>query len=95
VLNDFLIRPIETGEMSALPLRPEAARTRPSRSATVEELIGRIADLVLQRQALRAHEASAASLEGNRAELVNAHWDLSRALIERHCPPKADAEAAA
>jgi hypothetical protein len=26
---------------------------------------------------------------------VAAHWDLSRALIERHCPPKADAAVAA
>jgi hypothetical protein len=64
-------------------------------SATVEDLVGRIADLVLLRQSLRAMDSDHLSLEQNRCELVAAHWDLSRALIARHCPPKADAEAAA
>ena len=68
-----------------------AAPARP----TVEDLIGRIADLVLARQALRANGADRELLERNRHELVAAHWDLSHALIERHCLPKADAEAAA
>jgi hypothetical protein len=77
------------------PLRPPApARLVPDVS-TVEELIGRIADLVLVRQSLRASAADELILERNRCELVAAHWDLSHALIARHCPPKADAAAAA
>ena len=70
------------------------ARLNPDRP-TVEDLISRIADLVLARQSLRSNGADLHSLEHNRTELVAAHWDLSHALIERHCPPKADAEAAA
>ena len=64
---------------------------------TVEDLIGRIADLVLARQSMRASGADALMLEQNRRELVAAHWDLSHALIERHCAPKPEpnAEAAA
>ena len=62
---------------------------------TVEDLIGRIADLVLVRQSLRSSGADERILEQNRRELVAAHWDLSRALIERHCVPKPDSEAAA
>jgi hypothetical protein len=78
--------------MSATPLRhPAPARPEPVVRATVEDLIGRIADLVLQRQRLRSDGATPSALEQNRRALVNAHWDLSHALIERHCPPKADA----
>jgi hypothetical protein len=73
---------------------PAPGCIRPERP-TVEDLVGRIADLVLERQSLRANGAERETLERNRAELVSAHWELSRALIERHCPPKADAEAAA
>jgi hypothetical protein len=63
---------------------------------TVEDLVGRIADLVLERQSLRSQAADSLLLERNRLALVRAHQDLSLALIERHCPPKADtAEAAA
>ncbi len=62
---------------------------------TVEEMIGRIADLVLVRQSMRASGVDQVELERNRSEIVSAHWELSHALIERHCPPKADAEAAA
>jgi hypothetical protein len=89
VLNHFLIPPIETVGMTTIELRPDA-------SAGVEDLISRIAELVLERQALRSHDAESALLERNRVALVHAHHDLSRALIARHCPPKADtAEAAA
>lgn len=73
---------------------PAPARFHPE-LPTVEDLIGRIADLVLARQSLRANGADHSALEVNRCELVTAHWDLSRALIERHCPPKADTAAAA
>ena len=73
--------------MQTTSLRPDAV-------SSVEDLVSRIADLVLERQSLRASSADAASLEQNRLELVNSHWALSRALIQRHCPPKADAAAA-
>jgi hypothetical protein len=80
--------------MSSSLRHPAPARLDPERES-VEDLIGRIADLVLVRQSLRANGADLHLLEQNRHELVSAHWDLSHALIERHCPPKADAEAAA
>lgn len=70
------------------------ARLDPERP-TVEDLIGRIADLVLMRQSLRAAGGDPDALEQNRCDLVAAHWALSHALIERHCVPKPDAEAAA
>jgi hypothetical protein len=70
--------------MSTLELRTNAP-------ATVEDLVSRIADLVLERQSLRSHAADSLLLERNRLALVRAHQDLSFALIERHCPPKADA----
>jgi hypothetical protein len=92
-LNGFLIRADDTGDMST-SLRPSVPARADSGQPTVEDLIGRIADLVLLRQSLRAMESDHLSLEQNRCELVAAHWDLSRALIARHCPPRADAEAA-
>jgi hypothetical protein len=88
VLNDFLIPPIDTDGVSALELRS----TIP---ASVEDLVSRIADLVLERQSLRSAAADSLLLERNRLALVRAHQDLSLALIERHCPPKADAAEAA
>jgi hypothetical protein len=89
VLNDLLIKPIDTVGVTTLELRPNTP-------ATVEDLISRIADLVLERQSLRSLAADSALLERNRLALVRANQDLSLALIDRHCPPKADlAEAAA
>lgn len=79
--------------MSTLHLRP--APRAPIARRSVEELVGRIAELVLERQSMRSCGETATTLERNRAELVAAHWELSRALIERHCPPKADSEFAA
>jgi hypothetical protein len=93
-LNRFLIPADDTGVMTTQLRHAASARLHPER-LTVEELIGRIADLVLVRQSLRTNGCDRETLERNRAELVDAHWELSRALIERHCPPKADAEAAA
>ena len=92
-LNGFLNYADDTVDMSTslLPTPPLRANSEP----TVEDLISRIADLVLLRQSLRAMNSDHLSLEQNRCELVAAHWDLSRALIARHCPPRADAEAAA
>lgn len=91
-LNRFLIRADDNADMST-SLRPSLP-ARADSEQTVEDLIGRIADLVLLRQSLRAMDSDHLSLEQNRCELVAAHWDLSRALIARHCPPKADAQAA-
>ena len=93
-LNGFLIRADDTVDMST-SLRPPASLRANSEQPSVEDLISRIADLVLLRQSLRAMHSDHLSLEQNRCELVAAHWDLSRALIARHCPPSADAEAAA
>jgi hypothetical protein len=73
--------------MNAIDLRHEAP-------TTVEALIGQIAELVRQRQSMRAGGADSALIERNRLDLVRAHHDLSHALIERHCPPKADEAAA-
>lgn len=93
-LNGFLIQADDTVDMST-SLRPSPPARANLERPNVEDLIGRIADLVLLRQSLRASGADHLSLEQNRCELVAAHWDLSHALIARHCPPKADAEAAA
>jgi hypothetical protein len=57
----------------------------------VEELIGCIADLVLERQSLRAHQAGHDVLEHNRLAIVRAHHSLSRALIARHRAPSQEA----
>lgn len=88
MLNHFLIQPIDTVAVTTLELRPNTP-------ASVEDLVSRIAQLVLDRQSLRAHDADSPLLERNRLALVRAHQDLSRALIARHCPPKADAAEAA
>jgi hypothetical protein len=86
--NEFLIEPMKTVRVTTLELR----RSNP---ATVEDLVSRIADLVLERQSLRARGENSPLLERNRLELVRAHQDLAYALIDRHCPPKADAAEAA
>ena len=84
-LNRFLTPADETDGMTT-SLRP---------APTVEDLIRSIAELVLARQSLRASGADQLALEQNRCELVAAHWNLSHALIERHCAPRADAQSAA
>ena len=57
-----------------------AARNRQS----VESLLVQIDHLTLERQELRAHHAEERVLESNRLEIVQAQWELSRALIARH-----------
>ena len=52
--------------------------------SVVEQLQGQIAELVSERQVLRAFGASQSSLEQNRRELVRRQWALSQALIEQH-----------
>jgi len=56
----------------------------PEAAATPEDLLERVAELVHERQVLRAAGAGRAELERNRAEIARAQWDLSRALIVRH-----------
>jgi hypothetical protein len=81
------MEPIQTGGVSIVELRSNI-------SSNCEDLVRRIADLVQERQALRAHAAERALLERNRVALVRANQELSFALIERHCPPKAREAAA-
>ena len=70
---------------SLRPLRP--ARFRRSRTrASADELAGRIATLVGERQRLRERGACEASLERNRLQLARAQWELGHALIERNLP---------
>jgi hypothetical protein len=88
VLNHFLITPMDTDVVNALELRPNTP-------ASVEDLVSRIADLVLERQSLRLEAADSMLLERNRLALVQAHQDLSHALIARHRPKTDAAEAAA
>jgi hypothetical protein len=56
----------------------------------VEELHELIAELVRERQQLRASGASHPSLERNRRQLARSQWELSHALIERHVPRPAE-----
>jgi hypothetical protein len=71
-----------------LPLRPlRSTRFRRSRGSTsTEELTGRIAELVAERQELRARGARDGSLERNRLRIARAQWELAHALIDRHLP---------
>lgn len=93
-LNHFLIRADDTEHMTTALRQPGPGILDVERP-TVEQLIARIADLVLLRQSLRASGAAHQVLEDNRCELVSAHWELSRALIAEHCRPAGDAEPAA
>jgi len=65
------------------PLR--ASRFRRSRNRPpVDVLAARIADLVLERQELRAAGSPAAAIERNRVQLARAQWELAHALIDEH-----------
>jgi hypothetical protein len=57
----------------------------------VETLQERIADLVYERQELRAAHADRERLEQNRLEIADFQQRLSRALIARHTPAPAPA----
>ena len=56
------------------------------RPLPVEALQDVLAGLVREREDLRAVGADRADLERNRLAIVNAQWDLSRALIARYHP---------
>ena len=62
-----------------------AARFRRSRSRhSVEVLAVRIAELISERQDLRAAGSSAPEIERNRVQLARAQWELAHALIDEH-----------
>jgi hypothetical protein len=52
----------------------------------VEALRDVLGKLVREREELRSAGADRADLERNRIAIVNAQWDLSRALIARYHP---------
>jgi hypothetical protein len=58
-------------------------------SDSIDTLMGRIASLVLERQALRRSAAQAAVLERNRCEIARLQHDLSVAFAQRHSGPAA------
>jgi hypothetical protein len=64
--------------------RPISGSVSIETTETPEELLERVAELVHERQVLRAAGAGRSELERNRAEIARAQWDLSRALIVRH-----------
>ena len=61
------------------------ARFRRSRTpSSVESVAARIADLVTERQELRAAGSPPAAIERNRVQLARAQWELAHALIDEH-----------
>ena len=75
---------------SLRPLRFRRRRT----AQNVETLTELLGNLTLERQALRASEASSVALERNRVAIARAQWELSHALIERYLPKPAAQSAA-
>jgi hypothetical protein len=57
-----------------------AARKRNS----VETVLNRLERLTRERQALQERRAECETLEQNRLQIVQAQWELSHALIDRH-----------
>jgi hypothetical protein len=70
---------------SLRPLRPTRFRRRRGRVGP-DELTARIAELVGERQELRARGAGEAALERNRMQIARAHWELAHVLIDLHLP---------
>ena len=67
-------------------IRPITSPVTPQES-TVENLKVRIADLVGERQQLRAREAPSDQLEANRRQIATLQHELSEALIALYLPP--------
>src|SRR3954454_1838797 len=63
----------------------------PGTSSTVETLVDEIAEIVVERQRLRAGDAPPEALEANRRALAAAQKQLSLLLIERHLPRQSGA----
>jgi hypothetical protein len=66
-------------------LRPTRFRRSRSRVGP-DELTARIAQLVGERQELRARGVGEAALERNRLQIARAQWELAHALIDVHVP---------
>ncbi len=60
-----------------------------TRELSVEALLQQLEQLTRERQDLRLDLAEARDLERNRLAIVEAQWDLSRALIRRYLPAAA------
>ena len=60
-----------------------------TRELSVEALLLRLEELTRERQDLRLDLAEVRELERNRLAIVEAQWDLSRALIRRYLPAAA------
>ena len=60
-----------------------------TRELSVEALLLRLEELTRERQDLRLDVAEVRELERNRLAIVEAQWDLSRALIRRYLPAAA------
>jgi hypothetical protein len=57
-----------------------------TRELSVEALLQQLEQLTRERQALRLDLVETRHLEQNRLAIVEAQWDLSRALIRRYLP---------
>jgi hypothetical protein len=57
-----------------------------TRELSVEALLQQLEQLTRERQDLRLDLAEALELERNRLAIVEAQWNLSRALIRRYLP---------
>ena len=57
-----------------------------TRELSVEALLQQLEQLTRERQDLRLALAEALELERNRLAIVEAQWNLSRALIRRYLP---------
>jgi hypothetical protein len=60
-----------------------------ARELSVEALMQQLEQLTRERQDLRLDRAEVGDLEQNRLAIVQAQWDLSRALIRRYLPAAA------
>lgn len=67
-----------------VPVR--AAFPRPRLVRAPDLLLAEISSLVAERQSLRTAGDDAPALERNRQRIARAQWELSYALIDRHCP---------
>ena len=57
-----------------------------TRELSVEALLQQLEQQTRERQDLRLDRAELEQLERNRLAIVEAQWDLSRALIRRYLP---------
>ena len=69
-----------------MPIRDVAMRFAAREQTNVETLVSHLERLTRERQDLREQKGDVDALERNRLEIVEAQWDLSRALIDRYRP---------